>query len=706
MKKFFTFILTAACLLVLGSQSIFASGLSFQKGQVKESLTLIDGVQWEKFEASSVNDEGAAGKQQVNVVTADKMSGAKVVSWAIPNVNGIKASTVMQMALDYEAKHPEYMVIAAINDDYFGSDAITKVFQMRNQSVVDGVVYRDESQYANMYCVGVDENLNYKIASRGEKLPTTEQYILDIYASNGLSIVKSIVVDAFNAAPLEGQTTVCYGMTNELSVNEGVEIFNVDATSKSRLTSYFYIAGKASGRIEKINSDVPAILTTDVEIANYLDSGCQVRICKKIAGEWEQYTSVFGSGAQILRDGKLLTAEEIGDYGLDHVKLRHPRTTIGFKADGSVVFMVIDGRQDGMDGVSERENALALQQMDCVDAFNLDGGGSSTFIIRKNGVLTVVNSPSDGSERSDANCVLLVAPRTNIDIEAAAKVEKDGTATISGTTSIECLNGFEYLSSEIYINGNPTGQSADKFELTGLQTGRTYNLSVMLIYKSGANNVGRCFYNEDVEVGGEKADALVEPKIEGLTIEKLERGFKLNIKVTDPSFAITSMKVLYGTSTTVARRIAGGYSITIYSDAAKEYQFSLEYQYRTEIGDPKVGELADALTYKHNMEEEHKHNFVDGKCECGEIDPEWKEEEHVHEFVEGKCECGEIDPEYKEEEHVHEFVNGKCECGEKEPQQPGGTQNPPMGGFNCNMGFVSIIPLIGAFALMIIKRRK
>ena len=87
MKKFCTFILTAACLLVLGSQSIFASGLSFQKGQVKESLTLIDGVQWEKFEASSVNDEGAAGKQQVNVVTADKMSGAKVVSWAIPNVS-------------------------------------------------------------------------------------------------------------------------------------------------------------------------------------------------------------------------------------------------------------------------------------------------------------------------------------------------------------------------------------------------------------------------------------------------------------------------------------------------------------------------------------------------------------------------------------------------------------------------------------------
>ena len=41
----------------------------------------------------------------------------------------------------------------------------------------------------------------------------------------------------------------------------------------------------------------------------------------------------------------------------------------------------------------------------------------------------------------------------------------------------------------------------------------------------------------------------------------------------------------------------------------------------------------------------HEHNFVEGKCECGETDPNYVPP-HEHNFVEGKCECGETDPNY------------------------------------------------------------
>ena len=61
----------------------------------------------------------------------------------------------------------------------------------------------------------------------------------------------------------------------------------------------------------------------------------------------------------------------------------------------------------------------------------------------------------------------------------------------------------------------------------------------------------------------------------------------------------------------------------------------------------------------------HTHNFVEGKCECGEIDPTYVPP-HVHNFVEGKCECGETDPNYVPP-HVHNFKEGKCECGETDP---------------------------------------
>ena len=64
---------------------------------------------------------------------------------------------------------------------------------------------------------------------------------------------------------------------------------------------------------------------------------------------------------------------------------------------------------------------------------------------------------------------------------------------------------------------------------------------------------------------------------------------------------------------------------------------------------------------------EHQHSFVDGKCECGAEDPDYKPGEHTHNYVDGKCECGAEDPNYKPGEHTHNYVDGKCECGAEDP---------------------------------------
>ena len=70
-----------------------------------------------------------------------------------------------------------------------------------------------------------------------------------------------------------------------------------------------------------------------------------------------------------------------------------------------------------------------------------------------------------------------------------------------------------------------------------------------------------------------------------------------------------------------------------------------------------------------NSDDGHEHDFVEGKCECGETDPNYTPDvPHQHSFVEGKCECGETDPNYTPDApHQHSFVEGKCECGETDP---------------------------------------
>ena len=104
-----------------------------------------------------------------------------------------------------------------------------------------------------------------------------------------------------------------------------------------------------------------------------------------------------------------------------------------------------------MDGVSERENALLLKNLGCVNSFNFDGGGSSTFAVLINGELTVTNSPSDGGLRSDANHLLVVVPRMSVEYDVTQEMTKDGKVLVSGKANVTCNNGFTYSNATLLV---------------------------------------------------------------------------------------------------------------------------------------------------------------------------------------------------------------------------------------------------------------
>ena len=88
----------------------------------------------------------------------------------------------------------------------------------------------------------------------------------------------------------------------------------------------------------------------------------------------------------------------------------HPRTLAGVMADGTMVLAVIDGRQSShSNGAPLAAAARFMISLGCVDAVNLDGGGSSTMVIRNGDNYSVKNSPSDGSPRKIYNSLLVVA---------------------------------------------------------------------------------------------------------------------------------------------------------------------------------------------------------------------------------------------------------------------------------------------------------
>ena len=90
---------------------------------------------------------------------------------------------------------------------------------------------------------------------------------------------------------------------------------------------------------------------------------------------------------------------------LKFVNKRHPRTCL-CTTDDSVVFITIDGRSKNAHGMNLYEVQDFLNSLKCIDAINLDGGGSTTMWIKNRGI---VNNPSDKKgERPVANALLIV----------------------------------------------------------------------------------------------------------------------------------------------------------------------------------------------------------------------------------------------------------------------------------------------------------
>jgi exopolysaccharide biosynthesis protein len=102
-----------------------------------------------------------------------------------------------------------------------------------------------------------------------------------------------------------------------------------------------------------------------------------------------QVRDAIGAGPALVVDGEMrVTADEEVFFGTSIPDV-HPRTSAGRTADGSLILMVVDGRQPASRGVNLIELASLMRAVGAVDAVNLDGGGSSTLVV--NGSL--VNRP-------------------------------------------------------------------------------------------------------------------------------------------------------------------------------------------------------------------------------------------------------------------------------------------------------------------------
>ena len=141
---------------------------------------------------------------------------------------------------------------------------------------------------------------------------------------------------------------------------------------------------------------------------------------------------VSGCGNILALDGRIYDS----DRWNTSITGTHPRTAVGIKSDGSVVYYVLDGRSGESAGATLEELALDLISQGCRTVVNLDGGGSSVMSLRipgKSG-FTVVNTPSDGRLRSVSSYILFVTDRESDGRARRLFLEQDGAYVLAGST--------------------------------------------------------------------------------------------------------------------------------------------------------------------------------------------------------------------------------------------------------------------------------
>lgn len=324
---------------------------------------------------------------------------------------------------EYNPKTSDVEALAVYGENAFGGDTLSTniaLAQSRGYTVIAGV--------------------------NGSPFDTSNGTTTGTLISNGRIISSNSGVSTYDSFAIKNDGTMFIGKSNltfSYKTSTGT-VININTINKQKKTDdnnvYLYTRDYYSDTTSLANSTEVILKIDSGEVAvgkqlvatveevkanvkrTAVEEGKVVLVAKNIAAlgnikagekltfdfvnndktyDWNNVSQSINGFYEILKDGKPVNTSDPSV---------HPRTTIGFKEDGSIVLYVVDGRQPTFSvGLTDLACAQYMQSLGCVGAIRMDGGGSSTMALRMPGdtKLTTVNSPSDGQERNDADGLLI-----------------------------------------------------------------------------------------------------------------------------------------------------------------------------------------------------------------------------------------------------------------------------------------------------------
>ena len=237
--------------------------------------------------------------------------------------------------------------------------------------------YQEELENG-LYATLIDDlgdNYYDEITCTRERHYDTDCYVVEIpkYDNNN-KIIKPFILHNPGLSPVETarkeHTSCTTNATLGVKVNNSYIVGSVisdgeiirDYTFENISDDYKYICIDEQRNVfeKKVNG------TTAQEL---IESGASVA--------WNVFFSLITNGQ--LTDLSTIQLNE----GTDVIVNKHPRMSLGVKSDGTIVILACDGRTENNKGLTANELQTLLMEKECINAWNLDGGGSTSLNINE-----------------------------------------------------------------------------------------------------------------------------------------------------------------------------------------------------------------------------------------------------------------------------------------------------------------------------------
>lgn len=204
---------------------------------------------------------------------------------------------------------------------------------------------------------------------------------------------QDIKIDNINQARMSSAYTLAYnnkwGKWSPVSQSNGIQVVIQD----NKVTAI-------SANQQSIPQNGYVVVGLKSKLKN-IKVGDTAQVDISIDKEWRNVKHIISGGPFLVKNGEVYVDTKAEN--LNSIGGKNPRSAIGYTKDGTLVIVAVDGRAKGSAGVSLWTLAKIMKDYGCINAMNLDGGGSTQLYVNKR----VVNTPSEKYGRYVSNAIIV-----------------------------------------------------------------------------------------------------------------------------------------------------------------------------------------------------------------------------------------------------------------------------------------------------------